>query len=103
MRKDTLPWFFGFIKERIVKNIVLMLGCLAAFSVSSMVLADSAHPCKPLEVACKAAGFYQGGSGSGKGLYKDCIEPLADGKSVSGVKVADADAAACKVKVDKMR
>jgi hypothetical protein len=86
-----------------MKNIFLMIGCLITLSLSSLIFADADHPCKPLEAACKAAGFYQGGSSSGKGLLKDCIEPLVDGKSVEGVKVEATDAAACKIKVDKMR
>lgn len=90
------------LKELFMKVISIVLGCLA-LSFSSLLFADAAHPCKPLETACKAAGFYEGGSGSGKGLLKDCIEPLADGKSVEGVKVEAADAAACKIKIDKMR
>jgi len=86
-----------------MKNIFLMMVFLITSSLSSFVLADAAHPCKPLEAACKADGFYQGGSSSGKGLFKNCIEPLADGKPVAGVQVEAADAAACKIKIDKMR
>ena len=85
-----------------MKAFSLIVG-LIIFSFSSILYADAAHPCKPLEAACKAAGFYQGGSGSGKGLLKDCIEPLADGKSVASIKVEQSDAAACKAKIDKMR
>ncbi|MBV8803212.1 MAG: hypothetical protein JO131_09700 [Gammaproteobacteria bacterium] len=85
-----------------MKIISFILGFLI-FSFSSFLYADASHPCKPLEEACKAAGFYKGGSDSGKGLLKDCIAPLADGKSVAGIKIEQADAAACKAKIDKMR
>jgi hypothetical protein len=86
-----------------MKKILLIAGCLTIVSMSSVLFADEAHPCKPLEAACKAAGYYQGGSGSGKGLFKDCMEPLADGKAVANIKIDPADAAHCKVKIDKMR
>ena len=84
-----------------MKKVLLIAGCLTALSFGSISFADAAHPCKPLEVACKAAGFHKGGA-PGKGLLKDCIKPLAEGQAVAGVTVTPEDAAACKVKVDAM-
>lgn len=85
-----------------MKKILLVTSCLVAFSASTISFADSAQPCKSLEAACKAAGYYKGGAGSGKGLYKDCIEPLANGKTIQGISVPQDDVAGCKSKIDSM-
>ncbi len=52
--------------------------------------------CKKLVDACKAAGFVKGAHKTGKGLFKDCMEPLLAGKTVEGVTVDAADVTACK-------
>jgi hypothetical protein len=85
-----------------MKNFLIAAACLLAFNLSTVSFADTAHPCKNLETACKAAGFYKGGNGSGKGLYKDCIEPVAEGKTIEGINVAKEDIDSCKAKIDKM-
>jgi hypothetical protein len=86
-----------------MKKLLLVASCLLAFNFSSVSFADDAHPCKNLETACKAAGFYKGGSDSGKGLYKDCIEPIANGKTIAGITVEKADIDSCKAKIDTMK
>jgi hypothetical protein len=40
---------------------------------------DDAHPCNAITSACKNAGFIDGGSKLGKGLWDECIEPLMHG------------------------
>jgi hypothetical protein len=56
------------------------------------------HPCHAIEAACKAAGFLKGGAAQGKGLWKDCIQPILAGTAVSGVSVSAEDVQACKAK-----
>jgi len=86
-----------------MKKILFIAGCVAAFQFSSVSFADEAHPCKSLEEACKSAGFYKGGSASHKGLFKDCIQPLTEGKTITGVTVSSNDVMACKAKIEKMQ
>ena len=63
--------------------------------------------CKPIEDACRNAGFIQGDWKKGDGLWRDCVNPLVQGKtsvpgatkplpSVDGKLVAD-----CKAKHPK--
>ena len=56
------------------------------------------HPCAAVEKACKAAGFVRGGYKTGKGLFKNCMQPIISGQSVSGVTVNPAEIQACKEK-----
>jgi hypothetical protein len=85
-----------------MKKMLIIAASLLTFNLCSVSFADDAHPCKNLETACKAAGFYKGGSGSGKGLYKDCVEAVANGKTIEGINVAKEDIASCKTKIDTM-
>jgi hypothetical protein len=44
------------------------------------------HPCAKIRKACTDAGFAKGEAKEGKGLYKNCMKPLLEGKTVEGVK-----------------
>jgi hypothetical protein len=57
--------------------------------------AAAEHPCHKVEAACKAAGFAKGGGKIGKGLFKDCVEPVLRGQAVAGVTVDPTEAQAC--------
>lgn len=59
----------------------------------------SATPCKTIEAACKAQGYYQGGASSGKGLMMNCIKPITEGKTIEGVKVDPSVISGCKEKL----
>lgn len=48
------------------------------------------NACKPLMEACKAANF------KGKDMFKNCVKPLKEGKTVEGVTVDPAAVQACK-------
>ena len=52
-------------------------------------------PCAQIIAACKAAGFVKGEWKEGKGLYKDCLDPILAGKSVEGVSIDPSVAQAC--------
>jgi hypothetical protein len=71
-------------------------------SVSFAQAADHAaktaanSPCASVMQACKQAGYTRGGMKTGKGLIANCVKPLEDGQSVSGVTVDKASIDACK-------
>ena len=72
---------------------------LSLASSSGFAEVDSKHPCKTLKAACEAAGYVKGGhKNNNKGLWKDCMQPLVEGKSVAGVSADAAVVAACKEK-----
>ena len=81
---------------------------LSAFSLlaglSSLSLGNTStteavnHPCRKIESACTAAGFIKRHHKEGKGLWKDCMEPLMNGKTVTGVTVDPSDIQACQAK-----
>jgi hypothetical protein len=50
-------------------------------------------PCAQIVQACKTAGFIKGQKG--KGLYRDCVRPIAQGQSVQGVAVDSSTVQAC--------
>ena len=63
-------------------------------------------PCKQIKDACTTAGFIKGEAKEGKGLWKDCVDPIMQGttaaKSVLPLpKVDPAVVAACKAKKPK--
>ena len=60
--------------------------------------AAAKHPCRKIETACSAAGFIKRHHKEGKGLWKDCMEPIMEGKTVEGVTVDAADIQGCKDK-----
>jgi len=39
------------------------------------------NECKQIEAACKQAGFIQGDWKKGDGLWRDCVDPIVQGKS----------------------
>ncbi len=57
--------------------------------------AGAEHPCHRVEAACKAAGFARGEAKIGKGLFKDCVDPVLRGQAVAGVTVDPSEAQAC--------
>lgn len=58
--------------------------------------------CKNIVSACQAAGYYQGGVASGKGLAENCVNPILSGQTVAGVTVNNADLLACQALKAKM-
>lgn len=59
--------------------------------------------CKNIKNACEAAGYVAGGASSGKGLWKQCVKPLLDNKSVSGVVVSPDDIKSCQNMMTKIK
>ena len=100
-------------KERLHMKTTIML--LAALSLISLpVFADEPSapaqpaapaaapapkagcPCKQIEKACEAAGFVKGKNApAGKNVFKDCLKPIKEGKTVEGVTVDPATVQGC--------
>jgi len=64
------------LSSRILRLCTMLGTCL----VSELVLAQGGA-CAKVKSACVNAGFVQGGLKSGTGLWKDCIEPILEGKA----------------------
>ena len=54
------------------------------------------HPCKKIMDACKSAGFVKGEWKQGKGLFKNCMQPIMEGKTVAGVTATADEIQSCK-------
>lgn len=48
---------------------------------------QEAHPCLILREQCERAGYFVGGGKEGRGLWKDCVEPILFGNSITNVEV----------------
>jgi hypothetical protein len=80
-----------------MKNRILVGLGMSALA-ANFALAQEAKPCKNIHAACSAAGYIKGHHKEGKGLWKDCINPILAGQSVAGVTVNSADVQACQAK-----
>ena len=80
------------LRNTITLSIILMGSALYA-------KADAEHksgPCQAIRSACEAAGFHKGGhKDHDKGLWKDCMDPILAGKTVSGVTATADQVSAC--------
>jgi len=87
-----------------MKTLVLM-SCIVVLT-GALSLADTSTPpatagkkmgpCKQIIAACESAGFEKGmHKKDGKGLYKDCLDPILAGQSVAGVSVDPSLVPAC--------
>lgn len=88
-----------------MKKLLILIGASIALSLLiNSAFADAKRPCKPLMIACKAAGFKRGGEAQGKGMWKNCMEPILTGQTVPGVNVnmSAADMQACKTNATAM-
>ena len=80
------------------KLIALSLASLLSFSLFAAEDAKN-HPCQKIKAACESAGFVKNGhKDNKKGLHVDCMKPLLEGQSVTGVTVSADDISACKTK-----
>jgi hypothetical protein len=91
---------------------LMMIGSIVSL-VGSYGLADTTPPvpstgtakpvvkesCQQIDHACANAGFEIGPTTPrGKRLYKDCVQPIIDGKTVSGVTLDPAVIADCQAR-----
>jgi hypothetical protein len=64
--------------------------CVLALPLAGPLHAQDAHPCDQVVSACKSAGFIDGDSKQGKGLWSECINPIMRGTAqahASGVQL----------------
>lgn len=88
--------------KRIQWLVIGMLASPVAVLAQPMgVGGNQSHPCKSIVAACTAAGFEKGQYKEGKGLFKDCVQVIKNGGTVSGVTVSADDVAACKQRSKK--
>jgi hypothetical protein len=59
---------------------------------------ETSKPCLEIKKACESAGYIKGKHKEGKGLFKDCMQKLANGEPVEGVSVSADSISACKEK-----
>lgn len=89
-----------------LKSFLLMLSLLSLHTGIAMAneppaaaVVGKEHPCHKIRTACEGAGFVRGGhKKDGKGLWKDCVQPVMNGTSIAGVTVDSKDIQACKEK-----
>lgn len=83
-----------------MKTLLGLLTVSMVVGFASPAFADeAAHPCREVHEACSAAGFVRGKDApAGKNIFKDCIRPIAEGKTVAGVNVSPDVVKACKAK-----
>ena len=82
------------------KHSMTLATALLTFGLTVGISARAGHPCEKIREACKAAGFKKGDHKDKKGLMKDCVHPIMEGKTVEGVSVTTVDVDACKAKKD---
>ena len=64
---------------KLIAGLLCVVGLAAA---SPARAADEAPgPCKQIAEACKSAGFAPGDWKKGDGLWKDCVDPIVQGKA----------------------
>jgi hypothetical protein len=65
---------------------------------TSSALAGNA--CMPIAEACMKAGYYEGGDTEGKGVAKNCVEPIAAQKmTLSGSAFSDTVLSECRAEI----
>jgi hypothetical protein len=86
------------------KMTILAVALLLTFSAFAKEKEAKKTPCKNIEEACKSAGYTKGGhKKDSKGLFEDCMKPIAAGQTVAGVTVSAEDVTACKEKAEKRK
>lgn len=85
------------------KTLSLSLVTLAFLASSAFAAGNG--PCAQIEQACASAGFIKGEYKEGKGLWRDCVDPIVQGKTVNSAiplpTVNPTVVAACKAKKPK--
>lgn len=68
--------------RRINCQIASLLGSATLLiALCGAMLAFAQAPCEQIKAACTKAGFVQGGASSGTGLWRDCVEPILQGRA----------------------
>lgn len=87
-----------------MKYLAIALTVLGTASAYAQETAQQDGPCMKIMEACKNAGFGRPNPGGTRtSLSKDCMQPLLDGQSVTGVTLNASDIAACKAKKSALK
>ncbi|HUJ27754.1 MAG TPA: hypothetical protein VLW85_17135 [Myxococcales bacterium] len=62
-------------------KIIAGMLCALALAGSARAADEPPGPCKQIAEACKSAGFTKGDWKKGDGLWKDCVDPIIQGKA----------------------
>jgi hypothetical protein len=67
---------------RALKILVFLVTFITPLAVQAQTAATSAtDPCEQIKQTCEKAGFVKGQAKQGSGLWKDCIDPIMQGKA----------------------
>lgn len=83
-------------KQSTLLSLAILLSLTLSFSLNAQEPKN--HPCEKIKTACESAGFIKGDHKDKKGLYIDCMKPVLEGQSVTGVTITSEDVSACKEK-----
>jgi hypothetical protein len=81
-----------------MKRITLWTLTVMMCGMADGAPAPANEPCRQITHACKSAGFVRGEAKEGKGLFKDCVQPILKGQTVQGVTVDPSVVQACQQK-----
>ena len=79
-------------------SAVTMIGSIS-FAADPAPAAKHTNACQQIVDACSKAGFTFGKAKTpkGKNLYKDCVQPIMAGKTVTGVSVSPETVEMCRI------
>ena len=60
---------------------IAMVGTALAQAPAAKMPNQPPGPCKQIAAACQSAGFIKGDWKKGDGLWRDCVDPIMQGKS----------------------
>lgn len=86
-----------------MRTLIAVAVVLCAGAATAENDAPLPKPCQTIATACEAAGYHRHGHKEGKGLWKDCVAPILDGRAIPGVTANPDDVKACQAKRPKDR
>lgn len=81
------------LRTRLVVALAAVGG--VAFAQAPAPEPPLAKSCQAIIKACEAAGYHHGGHKEQKGLWKDCVAPILDGRAIPGVTASPDDVKDC--------
>lgn len=84
-----------------MNNIILKISMFALL-ISVSMYGWTAGACMPIVKACKANGYYKGGSKEHKALVKDCMLPVTRGvKTLPNTTFSENQLKSCKMDIEQ--
>ena len=95
----------SFVKYTVSAIMGVLISSAVVLAANASPTPKGNGPCAQIVTACQAAGFVKGEYKVGKGLWRDCVDPIVQGKQVnSAIPLPAIDPAvvtACKAKHPK--